>query len=220
MSPLWTRLMTSTYLGSCRRCVPATMARPFRLRQFGRCEHRANPDRVDRDGLLHEHVLARLDGGLEVHGTKMRRGRQDDQVHAAVDDFLVRVETGEARLGRDLHFVRMLPGLGGAPILLAVLLDRAQAGVDAVLEQIAQRDDLDIGRGIDAVSHGPHPAAAAADQADADLVGARGVEPTAHDAQRRQRRRRALDEPPSRNRCVCLMCRPLRHSDHLVSEFI
>ena len=55
--------------------------------------------------------------------------------------------------------------------------------LDAVLEQIAQGNDLDIGRGIDAVPHGPRPPAAAADQPDANPVGARRIEPTAYDAQ-------------------------------------
>jgi len=55
----------------------------------------ADARRVDRDGLLEEDVLARLDGRLEVQRPEARGRRQDHHVDAALDHLLVGVEADE-----------------------------------------------------------------------------------------------------------------------------
>ena len=106
------------------------------LRQLGGGDDRAHADRVDGDRLLHEHVLAGLDGGLEVDGAEPRRRGGDDEVHVGERaDLLVVVESREAAVGRHLHAVREL------------LREPRQRALDAVGDEVAERDDLDAGDG-------------------------------------------------------------------------
>ena len=119
------------------RIVPALRARhdrqPLALGQLGRGDHGAYADRVHRDRLLHEDVLAGLDRRPQVLRPKARRRRENDQVHVRREDLLVGVEPDETMLARDPHLVAKLAQLGAAL-------------VQPVLEQVAQRDDLDVRR--------------------------------------------------------------------------
>ena len=79
------------------------------LREVGRGDDRPDADRVDRDRLLHEDVLAGVDGGLEVDGPEARRRRRDDQVDVGERaDLLVVVEAREAAVRRHLDARRVL----------------------------------------------------------------------------------------------------------------
>ncbi len=133
------------------------------LRGLRRGQHRADPGAVDRHGLLGEDVLARGDGRLEVQRPEARRRRQDHVVDAGRRDHaLVRVQPDEGALfGNDARFPQLLEPL-------------ARLG-DAVGEGVADREHAHAGRALDGVGRRAAPAAAAADEADADRVAARRV---------------------------------------------
>ncbi len=80
-----------------------------------------------------------------------RRGRQYHHIDVGREDLLVVIKAPE------------FLDLGQVELLLR--------GVDLVLEQIAERDDLDAGGRIEAVLRGAGAAAAAADHTYADAVG-------------------------------------------------
>ena len=50
-------------------------------------------------------MLTSLDNGSKMHGTKARRCRQYHQIHPAINEFLISVETDE--LVRHIHFFLM-----------------------------------------------------------------------------------------------------------------
>ena len=80
---------------------------PFPGGEIGGGDDRPHADGIDRDRLLHEDVLARLDRGLEVDGPEAGRGGRDDQVDVrAGRDLQVVVEAGEHPLPGDLDLVR------------------------------------------------------------------------------------------------------------------
>ena len=61
------------------------------------------PGHIDRPRLLHERVLAGLDGRLQVHRPEMGRSRQDHVVDLGDrQQLLVGVEPGEAAVPRDV----------------------------------------------------------------------------------------------------------------------
>ena len=134
-------------------------AEALRRGEFRRRHDLAYADRSDRDGLLHEHVLAGVDRRRQMLWAKVRRRGENHHVDIAREHFLVSVKAEETRVGRGRALVR--------PVFLATV-ERVR---DAVLEQIAERNDLDVGRRIDAVERRAGPASAGADQPDADLVG-------------------------------------------------
>ena len=85
---------------------------------------------VDGGRLLHEHVLAGFDRGLEVHRAEVGRRGEDDVVDLGDgEQFLVGVEADEAAFLGDV---------------VADLFEVAVAVVHAVVEQVGQRDDLDV----------------------------------------------------------------------------
>src|SRR5262249_11460734 len=130
-------------------------------------QHLADAGRIDGDRLLGEEVLARLDDRLDVQGPEARRRGQHDQV-AAVDDLLIGVEPDEAAVVGDVELL-----LGGAGLLQPVA-----AGLQVVLEGVAQSVDLDVVAGAGCLAdivRGAGAPATAADQADLDGIAARGV---------------------------------------------
>ena len=81
------RFMMSTYAGSCRRCVPATIASDFCLRGGGRCDHGPDAGGIDRDRLLREDVFARGDRRREMQRAGSRRRREDHEVDVVARTF-------------------------------------------------------------------------------------------------------------------------------------
>ena len=138
-----------------------------------------------------------------ISGRKPGRREQHDQVHVVEgEDLLVRVEAEEDALGRDLDLARDL---------LAQLRERR---VDLVLEQVRDGDELDAGRGLQAVD-GVHGAAlAAADHGHADRVRAGGEDAGRGNGEAHPRRRHRLAELPARNG----VARARRHDDLLDSR--
>ena len=67
------------------------------------------PGAIDRDRLLDEEVLARVDGSLDVQRTEVRRGRQEDDV-TVVDDALIGVKADELVLRGDVHSISDVRG--------------------------------------------------------------------------------------------------------------
>ena len=88
-------------------------------------------------------------------------GCEDDQIDAAVDHFLIGVETGEDLLGDDLYAVSLLA---------EATLDRTNAVLGTVLEGIADGDQLDVAVGREGLRGSTRSATADADEADLDRV--------------------------------------------------
>ena len=74
---------------------------------FAILQHLANPRRVDRNGLLHEHVLTGLNGGFEMQRTKTGWRCQDDQIGIRVHDRFIGVQTNVGCVFVDSHFFAM-----------------------------------------------------------------------------------------------------------------
>src|SRR2546427_4388727 len=72
---------------------------------FGCGQHGTNTGSIHRKRLFSEHVLASVDGCLDVRGAKAGRSGQHDEVHAALDHLLVSVQAGKAMIWLDLYLV-------------------------------------------------------------------------------------------------------------------
>jgi hypothetical protein len=112
---------------------------------------------------LAEHVFAGVDGGFEHGGVEVRAGRNHHRIHAAGEDFLIRVEPDEAMVILHLDLVRL--GLGK---LLA-------AGFDPLFEDIRHRNQADIFARVHRIAGRLRAASAAADEADLDDIAAGGM---------------------------------------------
>ena len=162
--------------------------------EVGGSQHRVHALRVHGDGLLHEHVLPRVDGGGEV--TRPERGRRGEQheVGVGLEHLAIRVEAREA-LGivhLDLGLERRVLGGHGGQVL-------ATPG-QMVREQIAQGHELDVLARGQAVFCGAGAAAATADQSDADRFrGPAGDRRSLREGEGGRRRRRGLDECATRD---------------------
>ena len=161
-----------------RRCVPAAMPRPFCLASSPASITSLHAGHVHGRGLLHEHVLARLDGRLQVQRPEMRRRGQDDVVDLRHgQQLLVGVEAGEAPFLRDFDAqLGQLRPAAGQPVLEQVgqgdHLDVLLLGLRAFgrRPRCGSRDRIDdLGGRAEGVQHRAGAAAAAADQADLDL---------------------------------------------------
>ena len=146
-------------------------AQPLLLHLVGRGQHRARTRRVDRDRLLGEDMAAALHRRGQVLRTE-HRGRGEQHHVAGVDDVLVGVEADEPALLGDVDLIGEVPAEAGV------------AGVEAVAEEVAHRPQHHAGVGADGVHRGTGAAAAAANQADLELVAAAG-EGTAADHRQR-----------------------------------
>jgi hypothetical protein len=121
-----------------------------------RRDHLTHAGGVHRDGLLHEHMLARVDRRLEVDRPEAGRGGQDDQVDVFLgEQLVVAAKAGELALP-DLNPPREVLGVVELP----------KAVLDAVGEQIGQGDDAGARVGFQRVEGGAGAASAAADHAD------------------------------------------------------
>src|SRR5205823_8573875 len=114
-------------------------------------------------------VLTGRHRGLNVLRPKTRRGRQQYQVHFfGVEQLLVGVAADVTAFVRNLDLIR------------EAFFQVVARVIEVVFEDVCDRDQLDVGAGVDAVLGGPPaapaPPAAAADQADADHVAAAGVD--------------------------------------------
>ncbi len=155
------------------------------LSEFRRLNHRANALGVHAGGLLHEYMLARLDGGLEMLGPPVRRRHQENHLDLGRQHPLVRVEAHEALVRRDLH--------GGGHV-------RPELGerlLEPVLEQVAQRHDFHARCAVDTTDEVPCALPAAANQADTNRVRTGRVHPPG-DTQRRHGGGRRFDEITTR----------------------
>ncbi len=90
----------------------------------------------------------------------MRRRRQDHDVNVGAKQFLERVETDEAAIGRD-----------GQPVGRG-LLQLLQAFLEPVGKGVGHGRELDVRVGRESVGHRAGAASAAADQADLQRVAA------------------------------------------------
>jgi len=146
------------------------------LGDLGRRQHAADAWRVDRHGLLHEHVLALLGCVLKMDRPEVGRGRQDHHVDTAVDGLSVGVETDKPPFGR--HFDLAGQSLVRRPVVLGVLAgtQRAQTGVQLVREQVGHRPQCHGPRCRQGLGRRAGPAAAAADQGDLQRVAAGRVD--------------------------------------------
>ena len=139
-------------------------------RTLGRGDDGTDARRIHGHRLLHEDMLASLDRGREVLRAKRGRRGEQDEIHLARDHPTIGVESHEAAgvLHANLRLERGIFGDHAGEVL-------ATLG-DMVGEQIAERDKLDVLGGGEAVLGRAGAAAAATDQADADLLVGAGVD--------------------------------------------
>ncbi len=131
----------------------------FLLRELRGGDHGLVARGIDAHRLLGEHVLARLDGGLEVHRPEARRGCEDHVVRVAGNHLLEGVPARE---------LAILGDRGAVAELLQVL----QAVGEAIREEVACGHEADAHGRVQRVLDRAGAATAAADDADADLVAA------------------------------------------------
>ena len=130
------------------------------LRNPYRFHNGPDSGRVHGHGFLAEDVLACVDAGPEVRGTEAwRRGQQDD-VNAAVDDALVRIEAQELSRLRHPHLA----------LARMTSLDLFQTSVDTLLIDVSNRcQDCQV-VGLQRLCGGACPSASTTNQADLDLL--------------------------------------------------
>ena len=186
-------------------------AKALLFREFIRREHGPDAGRVDRDRLLGEDVLARVDGGRQVCRPETGWRGEDDVVDVGRQDFLVGVEAGERPVVGDLVLGSERRVAGG------FFGERGATLRQAVREQIAERHDLDAVRRTHHVHRRARPAPAAADNADANHVRA-SHRCAARKHHRRRRRCRRLHEGSPRNRAV-LVVGHVSHPFYFVRSF-
>ncbi len=126
-------------------------------------ENRAQSRSVGGDGLLAENVLVGLDGGLEMNRTEVRRCGEEHNV-ASINHALVSVEADKLVIRSNINL--RLEGRA---------LEIEKAGIELVLEHVAEGDELDVGIGLKGVDGGSASAATATDQADLDGIVFGGV---------------------------------------------
>src|SRR5262249_10323463 len=121
---------------------------------FGCREDFTNSGCVRCDGLLHKDMFTGVHGGFEVNRAESGWRRQDHHVNAACHYLLVGIQAGEAAVITDIHFGPECAFQIGA------------RGVQAILEGIAHRIDLDVfGRG-DTIVGGAASATSTPDESD------------------------------------------------------
>ena len=128
-------------------------------------------------GFFGEDVLARFDGGGDVHRPEAGRRREDHQVDIGGEHFLVGVEADEAHVILDLELVAERS------------LERILGTIETILEQVAHGDEFDVVVMEQAVARGAGASSAAADERDAEFFRTGGVDEVG--AEGRERRRRA-----------------------------
>src|SRR5207253_2975755 len=140
-----------------------------------RGEHLPDTSRIRGDRLLREEVLARGDGGGDVQRPEARRRGQHDVVRGG-NHLLIGVKADKAALFGNIHAIAKRLDL----LVLHELVCLAAAVLQPVLEDVAQRNNLNIRSGVQHIIDGPGTAAAAADQADLDHIAAGRVDIAQH----------------------------------------
>jgi len=142
-------------------------------------------------------VLAFFDRVRQVLWPKMRRRRQDNDINAAVDYFLVCVEADEHVIVRHLNAI--------LNVLLPTQLPEAHLG--EVGKRIAHRYEHIFRTGHERIFRRPGPAPAAADETNLDLLAHASVNRPRHGKRAGQRRTncqpRCLEKTPTR--CVLVI---------------
>src|ERR1051326_3606777 len=130
----------------------------FPLGFFDSGEAAADAGGIRRHRFPAEDVLSRRDGGFQMKGAETGRRGENDNIDAAVDNFLVSVEADETFFGRDGDFL----GMVGAKVFQAVL--------KAILESVAHCDQRDIFIGVESLAGRAGTAAAATNEANPKSV--------------------------------------------------
>jgi hypothetical protein len=133
---------------------------------LGGLNHGAHAGAIDRHRLFAKDVLAGLNCCLQMHRPKAGGRGQEDDIDA-IDDILVRVETGRTPIGRDIDFL--------GEFVAQIALDCGEALFDLVRKRIGHGDELDIGIRGQGVLGGGGAAPAAADQTYAERVATGGM---------------------------------------------
>ena len=128
------------------------------LRLLRRRDHAAKTGHVGRHRLLAEDVLAGVHRLLEMIGAESGGRREDDDVDAAVEDVVDRVEADELPAGIDHD-----------PVLV-LLLESVEAPAKPIGVHVAHRPEEDAGIGADRLARRPGAAAAAPDQPDLESL--------------------------------------------------
>ena len=128
------------------------------LRLGGGGDHAVDADRVGRHRLLHEHMLAGPDGGLEMDRPEARRRGEQHDVDPSVERLLIGVEADEPAVFRHIDLVGM--ALRQLPVALG----------EPIGKRVGHRDELDRPGCGQRLLAGPGAAPAAADQGDLDQV--------------------------------------------------
>ncbi len=126
-------------------------------------QQRAEAGGVDATRLLHEDVLAGLDGRGVMDGAET--GRRGDQHHVGTrrNRLLVGVETDE-------HAI-----LGQIDLVAILLLQLGGATLGPIGKGVGHGDQLDVVHGIEAILRRPGAAATAADQGNLQFITSGGV---------------------------------------------
>ena len=133
--------------------------------QFGAGDHRTDTGRIDGNRLFHKDVLSGFDGGFQVPGPEMRRGRHDDHVDVRRKNMFKGIKSLKHRV------------LCHGQIALGQLFLQTIVGLFQMIpEQIPHGRDHDIGGRFHTVNGRPCPAAAAADHPDPDAARLRPVQ--------------------------------------------
>ena len=124
------RLIVSTIVGRVAALGAGGDAEAFFLWQVAGFHDHFDAGDIDGGRLFHEDVFAGFDRGLEVHRAEMGRRGKDNVVDLGNgEQLLVSVDAEELAFFGDV---------------VANLFEIAMAIVHAVVEQVGQRDDLDI----------------------------------------------------------------------------
>ena len=134
--------------------------------EFAGLEDGAHAGGVDGDRFFREDMFAGFNGSLEVHGTEVGRGGEEDAVDPAFNDLPEGVPAGEAPLGGDVDF-SLERGNG---------LEGVMTFVEPVLEEVTHGGEPDVGVGLQGLRCGACSTASAADEAHLDEVGPGGVD--------------------------------------------
>ena len=87
-------------------------------------------------------MLARLDRGLEMLGPKVRRSRQDNHIHAAVEQLAKRVKADELPFFGNVHLVGQAVKVHAVVPAFRSLAEHVVRNVELVTEQIRHRPEF------------------------------------------------------------------------------
>ena len=103
------------------------------LGNFSSRDHTAHARGIHRDRLLKKDVLASIDRGFEVTGTKMRRCRNQHDIDIRGEQLVGGVKTSEALIGFYIDAI----------LEAFILAQRVMSGIEAVSKHVCHRHELD-----------------------------------------------------------------------------